>query len=124
MNPRRVASLGAAGMNPIVNAIGSIGGHMMDFPRQTAVVPSGYHQLILNPATIPDLAWVAVEEVLKLERYAARRTIIEIRDLRQLKAKAVVVSLLALRAAKAEATGRPEAIRLGSASARTETGKK
>ena len=48
----------------------------------------------------------------------------EIGKLRELKAKGVVVSLLALRAAKAEATGRSEAIRLGSASAGTETGKK
>src|SRR5437588_7235055 len=60
VNARRVASLGVAGMNPIVDAIRSIRRHMMDFPRQTAVVSSRYDKFILNPAAVPDLTWMAV----------------------------------------------------------------
>src|SRR5437763_1884392 len=66
---RRVASFGVAGMNPIVVVDGAVEStSVVNLSRQAAVVSTGQYKVALNAAAVPNLAWLAVEEVLKYER--------------------------------------------------------
>src|SRR5205085_8809820 len=103
-DPAVVLRIRSAGIYPIENLVGAIGGDMMDFGGQAAAVSvlpgasvkGGNDRFGLDPASIPDLVGLALEPVLPIERKVCRQRILigEIRQLDQLVAQVFAGALV------------------------------